>query len=624
MLTIFADAESYYDKVYSLRNMTPAEYILDPRWETIGWSVAENDCDPFWLEGDEFADYLCRLGTTNFKLVTHNALFDACIVAWRYGVYPRLCVDTMSMARALLSHVLPGGRVSLENVGSFLGVGIKGKTIHNAVGRHLADIKADGVFYRQYMAYGIGDVKICRGIYRHLAPSFPAREFVINDMIIKMATRPQFQVDVGKLYEHLATIQANKQTLLDRVGVAKEELMSNDRFAMALQRLGVEPPVKVSPTTGKETWAFAKSDEAFAALEGHQDPDVQALHAARVGHKSTLEESRTQRFINVAGVTYDGNASWMPIPLRFSGAHTHRLSGDWKLNAQNLPSRKNTSLRQSLIAPPGYSVVAVDASQIEARLTAWLAGQQDLLDLFEAGDDVYSNFATDLYGVPVSKLNKETKPLRLGGKICILGLGFGMGPPKFQDTWRIQSADAGMPMTLELEEAERIVNFYRTRMVKIKAIWRWLQNMLPLLANGQAEGMTLGPCVFEKQAILLPTGLRLHYHDLTYKAGEWHFTYGGKRKRLYGGKLLENIVQALDRERVMDAATRNALRFTERGWAYPLAHQVHDELVYVVRTEIVSEFRQIVEGEMSRRPEWGPTLPLAAESSIGPNYGACK
>lgn len=623
MLTIFADAESYYDKIYSLRNMTPAEYILDARWETIGWSVAEDDGPPFWLEGDEFHDYLRRLGTTNFRFVTHNALFDACIVAWRYGVYPRLCVDTMSMSRALLSHVLPGGRVSLENVGSFLGVGVKGKTVHKVQGMRLADIKRAGL-YPSYQAYGLDDVKICRGIYRHLAPSFPAREFVTNDMIIKMATRPQFQVDVGKLHEHRATIQAQKQNLLDRVGIAKEELMSNDRFAIALQRLGVEPPTKVSPTTGNVTWAFAKSDEAFAALEEHPDPDVQALHAARVGHKSTLEEARTQRFINIADITYDGNASWMPIPLRFSGAHTHRFSGDWKINAQNLPSRKNTSLRESLIAPPGYSVVAVDASQIEARLTAWLAGQQDLLDQFEAGDDVYSNFATDLYGVSVSKSNKETKPLRLGGKISILGLGFNMGPPKFQDTWRIQSADAGMPMTLDLGEAERIVNFYRMRMAKIKAIWRWLQNMLPMLANGQAEGMMLGPCIFEKQAILLPTGLRLHYHDLKYTAGEWHFTYGGKRKYLYGGKLLENIVQALDRVCVMDAAIRIALRLAEMRWDYPLAHQVHDELVYVVINELVSEFRRIVEEEMARRPEWGATLPLAAESSYGVNYGACK
>jgi len=750
MLTIYADVESFYSKEYSLQRLTPPEYVLGAEWETIGWGVAEDNGTPFWLEGDQFQDYLSRLGATNFRLVTHNALFDACVIGWRYGVYPRLCVDTMSMARALLSHKLPRGSVSLENVGEYLQAGVKGDAVRSVLGMHLADIKAAGL-YERYTAYCLNDVSMTRNIYKALAPSFPLQEFIINDAIIKMATRPQFQINVEKLYEHLGKIRADKQTLLDRVGMGdKDALMSNDKFAIALQQLGVAPPRKTSPTTGKETWAFAKSDQAFSDLAEHPDPDVQALHAARVGHKSTLEESRTERFINIANVTYDGNASHMPIPLRFSGAHTHRFSGDWKLNGQNLPSRKNTSLRQSLIAPDGYDVVVVDASQIEARLTAWLSGQWDLVEQFANGEDVYSLFAGDMYGVTVTKADK---PRRLGGKISILGLGFQMGPPKFKDTWRIQSADAGMPTELDDLEASRVVNLYRSKFFHIRDTWAWWQRMIPGMANGSAAGTQFGPCVIEEQAILLPSGLRLHYEGLHYKENEWWYTYAGKPKKTYGGKLLENClagdtrvltsrgwtpivdisiddkvwdghewvghagvthqgnkptisidgvrmtddhlvrterygwvraasteglhraavrlpngypgcgddgpeapirstgyeeqvydvvncgprhqfvvlgvsgpfivhncVQALDRVCVMDAA----VRIHQRAPQYPLAHQVHDELVYVVHKSDTPWFKSMIVEEMARRPWWGPDLPLAADANHGPNYGECK
>jgi DNA polymerase len=621
MKTIFADAETYYAKDYTLRQMTPIEYILDPRWETIGWAVAEErHGKSFWLEGDEFKSYLQRLPVEECRVVSHNALFDMTILAFRYGLHPKLCVDTMSMARALLTHKLPQGRVNLANVAKYLGKGEKGTAIHNVQGYHLEEMKAAGL-YDSFVKYGLNDVDMTREIYYELAPQFPAQEFLINHMIIEMTTRPQFAVDTESLMGHLAQLIISKESLLDRVGVSRDELMSNDKFALALQRLGVDPPKKTSVATGKLTWAFARTDEAMIGLSEHDNPEVQSLVAARFGYKSTLEETRTQRFIKIAEVTWDGNNSWMPIPLRYSGAHTHRLSGDWKLNLQNLPSRKSTLLRESLIAPEGHDVLTCDAAQIEARLTAWICKQTNLLEQFENGEDVYSLFASDVYGVEVTRADK---PKRLGGKICILGLGFGMGSPKFQDTWRVQSADAGMPMTLEDEEARRIVNLYRSKFVRIKNTWYWLNDKISGIASGAAEGETFGPCTFVKGGILLPSGLELFYEDLKYIDGEWEFTFGGKRKRLYGGKMLENIIQALDRICVMDAAIRFRQWCKAERIHLPLAHQVHDELIYIPQKEITAFVRPVLEAEMATRPWWGPDLPLAAETGVGPNYGKAK
>lgn len=617
MKTIFLDFETFYSKEYSLRKMTPVEYILNEQYQTIGCAVIEGDGAPFWMRGDAVADYLRRLPADECRIVSHNALFDMCILAFRYGVYPKLSVDTMSMARALLSHVLPKGSVSLDNVGEFLEVGKKGTALQSVMGLRLQEIKSLGR-YQGLIDYALNDVQMCQRIYKRLAPDFPAREFVINDMIIRMATQPQFVVNQDKLYAHLSSLLAAKESLLERVGVSKSDLMSNDKFAEALENLGVTPPTKISLTTGKETWAFAKTDYGMSELEAHPNPDVQALVAARLGHKSTLEESRTQRFISIAQATWDGEHSWMPIPLRYSGAHTHRFSGDWKINAQNLPSRGSTLLRESLEAPPGYVVLTCDASQIEARLTAWLCGQKNLLAQFEKDQDVYSIFASDIYGMPVTKKDKEKRFL---GKTSVLGLGFGMGAAKFQQTVRIQAAAQGIEMEFDEKEAQRVVGLYRNKHDDIKETWRILNDAIPGVANGNIN-YALGPCVFGKEEIKLPSGLKIFYRGLKYEHDKWKFTYAGKEKHIYGGKILENIVQALDRVCVMDAALRVKARTHNMG--IRLAHQVHDEIIYIVPTSLAEEIKCIVLEEMARRPTWAPDLPLAAEAGIGSNYADAK
>ena len=295
-------------------------------------------------------------------------------------------------------------------------------------------------------------------------------------------------------------------------------------------------------------------------------------------------------------------------------------SGDWKLNQQNLPSRNGTMLRQSLTAPAGHVVMTVDAAQIEARLTAWICKEAGLVAAFANGDDIYSMFASDIYGFPVNKKDHPTQ--RFLGKTSVLGLGFNMGGPKFQNTVRVQAAQNHVDIEIDLEEAKRVVGLYRSKYRNIAQTWGRLNDLIPLMKNGQADGMTFGPMTFEKGAILGPNGLRLFYDELQYKDRQWTYYHGGKRKFIYGGKLLENIIQFLDRVCVMDAAVRIKQRV--RHERLPLAHQLHDELVYVPRLEFAPVLRQIMMEEMCRSPVWGPDLPLAAEVGQGPNYGAAK
>ena len=195
--------------------------------------------------------------------------------------------------------------------------------------------------------------------------------------------------------------------------------MSNDKFAALLGKY-VEPPKKISARTGKEAWAFAKTDEEFKKLAEHENENVRDLVNARLANKTTLEETRTQRFIDIA------NRGLMPVPLRYYAAHTGRWGGDEKINLQNLPSRGENAnkLKKSIIPMEGYTIIDADSSQIEARILAWLAEQDDLVEAFENGEDVYKIMAKSIYGKPVEEIKKEE---RFVGKTTILGCGYGMG-----------------------------------------------------------------------------------------------------------------------------------------------------------------------------------------------------
>ena len=358
MLITF-DFETYYDRDYTLRKLTPVEYILDPRFETIGCAVKVGREPAVFMDEREFRRYLAGIDASEVDAISHNALFDMCILAWKFGFVPRMMIDTIGMSRALLSPYLRS--VSLDQVSKFLKLKPKGDTVHKVIGMSAAMIKAQGL-WDSYARYSCDDADTAFDIFAALMKrGFPKDELFVMDMVLRCAVMPSFRLDTETLYQHLGEVMQAKQELMAQISVDRDALMSNDRFAQALKDLGVEPPTKTSIATGKETWAFSKTDVEFNDLQEHEDPRVQALVAARLGIKSTLEETRTQRLISISQLEWAGlPRRYMPIPLKYSGAHTHRLSGDWKLNMQNLP--RNGNLRKALVVPEKYKVVAVDAS----------------------------------------------------------------------------------------------------------------------------------------------------------------------------------------------------------------------------------------------------------------------
>lgn len=640
---LFYDFESYYDTEYSLKNLTPPEYILDPRWETIGCSFRIEGVDQasHFVDGPDVARYLAQFDPDRTTTVAFNALFDNCVLAWRYGFVPARIVCTMRLAVALRGHVLRGH--SLSKVGALLGVGTKGNTIESARGMHRADLIGNPGLWRAYQAYADNDNDMNRGIFYKLIPEFPASERRIMDRVMRCAVVPEFKVDTAMLTEHMADLKEQKAQLLidagapttmdapdraDKLEAFAKELRSNVKFEAVLESKGVDIEYKQSLTDPeRHIPAFAKTDDFMAALQVHDDPEVQALACARLGLRSTIEESRGKRILDIASLPWPVTcAGTLPVPLKYCAAHTHRLGGDWLINLQNLPAGRGTNkskLRKALVAPDGKVVVVADKSQIECRINGWLCGQDDLLEIFAKRGDPYSVLASSIFEFLVDKNVHKTE--RFIGKSGVLGLGFGCGAEKFFNMVVRAARILGMDVKklLEIwtpELAAKSVTTYRTLNSNIVQTWRRLGDILGTAWIGNTGPVQFGPCIIGKGYVEGPLGLRMNYGNPRRdpETGEYWFDYAGRQHKLYGSKFLENIVQFLARIDTMC----DALRISDRGYRFVL--QSHDELAWIVPADQAQACLAVALEEMRRPPSWAPRLPLDAEGNFGRSYGDAK
>ena len=605
MHVIVIDFETMYDRGYSLSRVTTEEYIRDELFEVIGVSVQVDDGEPQWFSGTkaQTKQWLDQFQWDNAIAVAHNAMFDMSILNWVFDIRPKRIADTLSMLRALDG---PDAGNSLAKAAERYGLGVKGNEVVNALGKGRIDFTPEEL--ARYGEYCKNDTALTYDLFKILCERLPLFEMKLIDLTIRMFSEPVLQLDKGVLEDHLADVKAKKEALMAKLNYDKADLMSNPKLAELLKFHGVEPPMKISPTTGKETYAFAKNDEAFKALLEHENPQVQAIVAARLGVKSTLEETRTERFIGVA------DRGTLPIPLRYYAAHTGRWGGDDKVNMQNLP--RKSPLKKAIKAPDGYTFIDCDSSQIEARTLAWLAGQDDLVAAFDAGEDVYKIMASSIYDKPVDKVNDSE---RFVGKTTILGAGYGMGAAKFQAQLKTFGVE------LPLDECQYIIAVYRQTYPMIPALWKQGGQAIKAMINqNTAEFGREGAVVVNLMGIRLPNNLYLKYPNLRAhtdpKTGNTEYVYDQKKgratipTRIYGGKLTENVCQALARivigEQMLMIARRQRVVMT-----------VHDAVGSIVPNEDAEAGRAFVEQCMRIRPKWAMGLPLNCESKMGASYG---
>ena len=609
MSIITIDFETYYSKDFSLSKMTTEEYIRDPQFQIIGVAVKVDDGKTRFFSGSHEAirNQLQEYNWASSMVVAHNAMFDMAILNWILDIRPMAIGDTLSMARAI--HGIEVGN-SLSKLAQYYKLGEKGTEVVNAKDKRREDFSNEEM--RRYAGYCANDVEITYQLFLTLLPHFNKTELRLINLTIRMFTEPSLRLDGVLLNSHLIEVRDSKKALLTQSGANIDDLMSNFKFAELLRELGVEPPMKISATTGKEALAFAKTDEEFKALSEHPDIRVQTLVAARLGNKTTLEETRTERLISIA------DRGLIPVPLSYYAAHTGRWGGADKLNFQNLPSRGQNAnkLKKAILAPAGHVIIDCDSSQIEARVLAWFAGQDDLVEAFAKGEDVYKIMASAIYNKPREEIDKQE---RFVGKTTILGAGYGMGGAKFQAQLKTFGT------SIELEEAERIVSTYRETYPHIKKLWsdggKAIDSMYKkkTIKWGKEGVITVGA-----DGIIMPNGLVQRYPNLKKvkdtRDGNtgMQYIYDSRKgvTKLYGGKLTENICQGLARCIIGEQMLRIARKYT-------VVLTVHDAVACIAPKAEAEKAMAYVMECMRYVPDWAQGIPLNCEAGYGDSYGDC-
>lgn len=625
-MILTVDFETTYDREYSLKRLTTEEYIRDSRFKVHGVGLKVNDQPSAYL-WSEISLALRGIDWSTAFVLCHNTRFDGAILSWRYGIRPKFLLDTLSMARAAFPH--ESG--SLANLSKLCGLGEKGHDLESFMGKR--DLTEEE--QARLGLYCMNDVDLTYKLFQTMKDKFQPSELKIIDQTLRMFTEPVLELDTQVLYDHLQKIQAKQEKLL--AGRDLTSLRSNPQFAKQLDAYGVEPPTKISAKTGKITFAFAKTDEGMLSLLEHENEEVAMLAAARLGVKSSIEESRTKAFLGIA------DRGSMPVPLNYFGAqNTGRFSGSDGLNLQNLP--RGGELRKAIIAPEGHVLVVSDFAQIEARMIAYLAGQEELLQQFRDGDDVYCRFASKIYGRVITK---EDKRERFLGKVCVLALSYSLGWKKLaallavgpmgqtpilfteddllQMEGRLEDLDMrgvttklkGDALAVHCSAAKHLVDTYRNSYDRIPNYWRTCDRILAAMERGLKH--QFGPISTGKEFILMPNGLKLQYRSLHRDdEGSWKFVgKRGEKQYTYGGKIAENITQALSRIVMTDALLKIAPY-------YKVVMTVHDEIVCCVPETEAEDALQYMIDVMSVAPAWCAGLPVAAEGAINKSYGGAK
>jgi len=621
-MIVAGDFETYYDKDYSLTKMSEVDYILDPRFETIMLSLKLGAGPSIPYVGkDAVAAALAQVDWASAAWLSHNTRFDGAILAWHFGCVPKMYLDTLSMARATTHWNI--GSSSLKKVSEYLGLPPKGDEVVRAMGKRLSQFWPQEL--EAYKAYCCRDNDNAYEIFQIMRPCFSAAELQLIDIVLRMFIIPQVHLNLYTLRLYLDELNDEKQKIMARVhDIEPEWFSSNQKFAELLESFDVEVPMKWSAAQDKAIPALAKNDRGFRELllDANQPIEVQALLAARIAAKSTLEEKRTENLVRYAQTSWPLHGlGWGAVPLKYSGARTHRFSGDSGVNWLNF--RRGSMVKAALAAPPGYRCVHRDASQIEARMVAWLSGCAYLVQAFAEGRDVYCEFASNIYGHTITP---EDKLERFIGKTAILSLGYGASADRFRHMLYV--GNGGISVTLDIEEAQSIVYGYRNSFPEIPALWNIGEVLLnkvigrarrPALNSQRVDPMRIEMLPVEPghDCLWLPSGLAISYPNIRAVRGiervelVYDDPYGGNRK-IYGAKCVENISQALARIVVTDIA----VRVHHKTGHHPFLC-TYDSLDYVVPEGEAAEMDELLDHEFSVVPSWAEGLPLASEGGWG-------
>lgn len=589
------------------------EYIKDPRFKVFGMGIrgyGAQDLRSEWVSGPAVESVLRQnIDWRKTTLCAQNVKFDGAILAWHYGITPRAYIDTKCMASALLGTLIKDN--SLATIAAYYGLTPKGFLPTDGIAELTPEKE------KELADYCLHDTDLCWEILQRMLPKFPPSQFVAVDWTIRRFIHPMLRLDGPKLKALNESEKARKSKIFEAIGIEKSVFTSNDKFAALLKERGFEVPTKKSPTAtknGETKWipALAVGDSDFKDMLESENEELVSLCEARVAAKSNLLETRSAKYLKLVDL-----GPW-PFDMNYSGAkQTHRYSGasGGGGNPQNLT--RKSDLRAAICAPAGHVLGVADFAGIELRISAWLAYEGKLMSAISEGRDVYSEFASKIYGRTITKKDAIERQF---GKCSILGLGYGMGWEKFIYTVRLQTG-----LVIDEDKSRAVIDLYRSTYDRINWYWLSLDRIIPALAAKQEGTVPNAPFLkYRNGEIILPSGLPLRYPNLRVEGHDWVYDVYRNHKsekettKLYGGKLLENICQALAGE-----VTKVAIERAELA-GIPCVGQVHDEIIAVFPAERAEEMKINLRTAMETPMPWWPVLKLNAEIGTGPNWGEAK
>jgi len=655
-----------------MKTLSTIEYIMDPRFEVLGLASLRMmpgtigpgyESRTSWQDGEDgVQEMLSRMKVQygehfqNCTIVAHNAKFDVSVLAFKYHIYPAYVIDTLGLAR----HWNARRNNDLASLAKHFGLPDKGDTklftgftnrvrAANKGKRKGPPVKMPRMTEqdkRDLGVYAQNDVAREWELLKILLPklSNPKTELRIMHHTLELFYKPTLKVDYNRAEDIKARMNAEIDREIDKaneIGSFKHPVISRSALSgeTSFERLLLDALngagddyQKYTKRTKKKNkaWMFAlaKDDPARDQLLTHPDPWVRSLMEARVALKSwPLHIKRVDRIVNQSKAT----GGWLPVPLKYCGAHTGRWSGGEKINLQNLGSRGHelvNAIRGMLIADDGDELIIADSAQIEARVLPWLANQNDLVEKFANNEKIYCEFASKILGFKVRKPRKDG-PIKAiedkmkwarnsVGKVGVLACGYGMGPERAVDY-----ANG----TIDLETATKVVKTYRADNKRVVKFWSDIERAFIYTARygkpcSLDHGLTLYQLPDCDVVIRLPNGRELKYHQVKVRSSEngkatvevynalekcWKYTWGGS--------LTENIVQAISRDILW-----GAIELLEDDGVH-VAHHVHDELIAVVPHGDGELALHKAITALSITPKWARGLPLSAEGVVTRRYG---
>jgi DNA polymerase family A len=591
------DFESYYAADYSLtlKKYNTSSYVRDPQFKAHCVGICDGRKGAVWYAPEDIGSALRKHAVASRPVCAHNTAFDGLILAERYDIVPPFYYDTMGMTAALHG---TAAKHSLDAIATLYDIGGKTGGLLNTKGkRELTEEELELLG-----EYCCNDTDLCRMVLELQLRWMPEKELRHIDWTLRAFCDPVLYVNQALAKEEYDAQVANKKAKQEAAALTPEILLSDDKLAAALEVLGVDVPLKISPADGTMKPAFSKQDKVFTDLLEHDDERVVALVEARLATKSTIGESRAQRFMEI------GDRK-LPMAYKYCAAHTTRWGGTNKMNVQNLT--RGGRLRRSIVAPPDHVIVVCDSKQIEPRLNNWLWDDHEMLDAFAPGKDPYKAQATRTYGVPEIEINKDQ---RFVGKVQTIALGYGMGWLKLQAT--LAAGIMGPALEVDEATARDWVDAYRANS-KIPGGWKFLDNVLASMCTDRPGRHKCFE--WERGHVWGPSGLALHYPglrgvetvdrhghtsfgDFTYIAGK-----NGKRSKIWGGSFDENWIQYLARCVVAD----QILLIIDAGRR--VVGMSHDEVICVAHKSQADACLDDMMAAMRTVPNYVQGVPLDAE-----------